>query len=224
MERGDMRRRYTILMRDDDPGTLELRSSSLASQGYQVATSRAGKESEEPTQETGHDPVMTEVSGEMENECETMDLREDVVDPVLDELRKELHESRIIIDNQLDVMPTNHIPVIGNRIWLRTVFRSLLRNAIGNGGRGCTVAIGIRDGSSELKVNVFNNGPPVPLQYRDTLFSRLSRSFGNGGSQAGAGVVTDLCLTREIIRKYGGDIWYEAKKHGSSFVFTIPRD
>jgi signal transduction histidine kinase len=44
---------------------------------------------------------------------------------------------------------------------------------------------------------------------------------GNGNSD---GLGLGLYLTREIIRKHGGDIWYEAKEHGSNFVFTLPRE
>jgi signal transduction histidine kinase len=166
----------------------------------------------------------TSVNGEVEIEHEEMDLREDVVDPVLDELCTELRESNIAIDNQLDVMPTNHIPVMGNTTWLRTVFRNLLKNAISYGGKGCTVAIGIQDNASVFRVNVFNSGSPVPAQDRDRLFSKFGRIASNGGSRCGSGVGLGLYLTKEILRKHGGDIWYEAYKHGSNFVFTIPRN
>jgi signal transduction histidine kinase len=31
-----------------------------------------------------------------------------------------------------------------------------------------------------------------------------------------------LYLVKEIVQKHGGEIWYEACKNGSKFVFTIP--
>ncbi len=164
------------------------------------------------------------VNGEVEVHREAIDLREDVVDPVLDELCTELHDCRIAIDNRLDVMPTNHVPVRGNRIWLRTVFRNLLKNAIHYGGKGCTVTIGIQDTDRVFRVNVFNSGPTVPIQYRDKLFSKFGRIAYNGGSRSGSGVGMGLYLTKEILKKHGGDIWYEASTHGSNFVFTIPHN
>lgn len=164
------------------------------------------------------------VNGEVSIEREEMDLREDVVDPVLDELCAELRESHIAIDNQLDMMPTNHIPVVGNRTWLRSVFRNLLKNAISYGGKGCTVAIGIEDDNAVFRLNVFNSGFPVPIKYRSRLFSKFGRIACNGGSRSSSGVGLGLYLTKEILRKHGGDIWYEASNRGSNFVFTLPRN
>jgi signal transduction histidine kinase len=31
-----------------------------------------------------------------------------------------------------------------------------------------------------------------------------------------------LYLIKRIIQKLGGNIWYEAKEHGSNFVLTLP--
>jgi signal transduction histidine kinase len=32
-----------------------------------------------------------------------------------------------------------------------------------------------------------------------------------------------LFLTKEIITQHGGNIWYEAKRGGNNFVFTLPK-
>ena len=32
-----------------------------------------------------------------------------------------------------------------------------------------------------------------------------------------------LFLTKEIIKRHGGEIWYEARHNGSDFVFTLPK-
>jgi signal transduction histidine kinase len=31
-----------------------------------------------------------------------------------------------------------------------------------------------------------------------------------------------LYLVKKVIKKLGGEIWYEAKEYGSNFVFTLP--
>jgi signal transduction histidine kinase len=161
------------------------------------------------------------VKGELEMECEEVDLREDVVDPVLDELCPELQARRIAVDNQLDAVPSNQIPVRANRVWLKTVFRNLLKNAIQFGGKGCTVTIGIEENDTHCQLNVFNSGQPVPEPFRDRLFSKFG-CISISGQSTGLGAGLGLYLSKEILKKHGGDIWYEAKGQGSNFVFTIP--
>jgi signal transduction histidine kinase len=165
----------------------------------------------------------TSVNGELEMECEEVDLREDVVDPVLDELCPELQARRIAIDNQLDAVPSNQIPVIANKVWLKTVFRNLLRNAIQFGGKGCTVSIGIEETGTHCQLNVFNSGQPVPEPLRDRLFSKFGR-ISISDQSTGLGVGLGLYLSKEILKKHGGEIWYEAKSQGSNFVFTLPHN
>jgi signal transduction histidine kinase len=46
--------------------------------------------------------------------------------------------------------------------------------------------------------------------------------IGTGNSEDLPGMGLGLSLVKKIIRKQGGDIWYEAKENGSNFVFTLP--
>jgi hypothetical protein len=135
-------------------------------------------------------------------EYEAMDLREDVVDPVLDELCSQLRESFIAVDNQLDLVPTNHIPVKGNRDWLKTVFRNQLKTVIDHGGKGCNVCIGMEGSNSVFKLSVFNADAHLDFQGQGKLFSRLGHDAANGGM--------GLLHTKEAQKKHGRDIRYEA--------------
>jgi hypothetical protein len=146
--------------------------------------------------------LVTLLDGDANMEYEAMDLREDVVDPVLDELCSQLRESFIAVDNQLDLVPTNHIPVKGNRDWLRTVFRKLLKNVIDHGGKGCTVCIGMEDSTSVFKLSVVNADGPLAFQDPSKLLLRLGHDAANGGM--------GLLHAREAQKKHGREVWYEA--------------
>jgi signal transduction histidine kinase len=163
------------------------------------------------------------VDGSIKLEREMLDLRQGIIDPILDEIATDIEKHGITIDNRLGSIPAGTIPIKANKIWLKAVFRNLFKNAVKYGGDGCTIAFGFEDHGSSYRLNVYNSGRPVPDEHRDKLFTRFGRiSDSGGGSPEGIGL--GLYLIKEIVRKHGGDIWYEARHDGSDFVFTIPKD
>jgi len=163
------------------------------------------------------------VEGAFKVECEVLDLRQDIIDPVLDELSNDFQQQHIMIDNRLGAIPAGSIRINVNKIWVKAVFRNLFRNAVKYGGRGCTIAFGFEDHGSYYRLNVYNSGEPIPEEHRDKLFTKFGR-IGADGKMAPDGLGLGLYLIKEIIRKHGGDIWYEAKPYGSDFVFTLAKE
>jgi PAS domain S-box-containing protein len=163
------------------------------------------------------------VDGSLVVERQTLDLRQDIIDPILDELSEDIEKQEVRIDNRLGAIPAGKIPIRADRVWLKTVFRNLFRNAVKYGGRGCTIAFGFEDHGDCYRLNVYNSGRPIPEEHRDRLFTRFGR-IREGEAESRDGMGLGLFLIREIIQKHGGDIWYEAKHHGSDFVFTIGKE
>jgi signal transduction histidine kinase len=154
-------------------------------------------------------------------ERELLDLRQDIVHPVLQELSPEIKAHQIRIDNRIEEVRTPQIPITGNRFWLKTVFRNLVSNAIQYGDIGGTIAFGLHTLGSSYRLNIFNSGMPIPEQWRHHLFTPAST--GGGDRLPGLhGMGMGLYLIKRILRRLGGNIWYEAKEHGSNFVFTLP--
>lgn len=160
------------------------------------------------------------VDAHMKIEKYEIDLRQEVIDSVLDELSNEIEAGGIIIDNKLGAIPSGTIVVNASKMWLKVVYRNLFKNAIKYGGHGCTIAFGYEDQGSLYRLNVYNTGRPIPEDKRSILFTRFGRVEG-GSDREGVGM--GLFLTKEIIKRHGGDIWYEAKDNGSDFVFTLPK-
>jgi signal transduction histidine kinase len=160
-------------------------------------------------------------AGDDEMDKEMLDLRHDVVNPVLEELAVELRNHRIILDNRLSRRPAEVIPVKGSRVWLKSVFRNLVNNGIRHGGAGCTIVIDWRKQGNNCRLNVYNSGKPVPEEYRSILFSSFAKKMRR--AQAGGGMGLGLYLSRDIIAKHGGDLCYEPKLDGSNFVVTLPQ-
>lgn len=160
---------------------------------------------------------------DLDIECTVLNLREDIFNPILEELATEIEDQNITIDNRLGAVSANQTPIKANKIWLRIAFRNLFRNAIKYGGKGHTIAFGCEDCGSHYRFNVYNSGEPIPVDLRDKLFTKFYR-IRSGDKETTEGMGLGLYLTKEIIRKHGGDIWYEAKEGGSNFVFTLPHD
>lgn len=162
------------------------------------------------------------LDGKLRADRDVIDLRQDIIDPVLDELSNEMQHERILIDNRLGAIPAGCIPLGTEMMWLKAVFRNLFKNAIKYGGAGSRIAFGFEDHGTFYRLNVYNSGHPIPEEFRGRLFTKLTRAVGGGEQQEGFGM--GLYLIREIIRKHGGDIWYEPQTNGSDFILIVPKD
>jgi signal transduction histidine kinase len=153
--------------------------------------------------------------------AELLDLKQEIVEPVLDELSEEIQDHGITIDNRLNALPTATIPIKGSKLYLKSVFRNLLNNGIKHGGDGCTVVIDLEDRGPNCCLQVFNSGQPVLEENQPFLFSG-SRRPGKGNEERDQGLGLGLRLVKDIIQEHGGDIWYEPRHDGSNFVITLP--
>jgi signal transduction histidine kinase len=163
------------------------------------------------------------VNNDLNTEVEPLDLMKDVLIPVLKELSSELKGRRLMIDHRLHAMSNKPISIRTNGIWLKMVFRNLLRNAVRYGDKEGMITIGFEDRSSCYRLNIYNSGKTIPEEYREGLFTKSMRSMnGKDGKGGAGGTGLGLYLVNNVIRKLGGEIWYEAKENGSNFVFTLP--
>jgi len=156
-------------------------------------------------------------------EGKVWDLMKDIIEPLLEELSVEAKDNRIQMVPHSDALFIKGIPIKANRVGLKAVFRNLIRNAIKYGEKGCTIIIGIEDDGRSYRVNIYNQGKPISEEYRDKLFSPFMH-HGNSRNDSGGnyGMGLGLYLTKKIIEKHGGAMWYEAEENGSTFIFTLP--
>jgi signal transduction histidine kinase len=151
---------------------------------------------------------------------EMLDLCRDIVDPVLEELAEDIQDHQVILENRLAFYP-EVISVKGNKLWLKSVFRNLLKNAINHGEAHGTITLDWEKQGNGCRLNVYNSGEPVPEELRSILFSnltpRLRRAHGNG-----AGLGLGLHLSRDLVASQGGEMWYEPRTDGSNFVIALP--
>jgi signal transduction histidine kinase len=154
---------------------------------------------------------------------EILDLKQDIVQPVLAELAPEFQEYDINLDNRLESHLEEMIAVKGSRLWLKSVFRNLINNGIKHGGRGCSIVIDCERRGLHCRLNVQNSGKAIPEEYRSLLFSNQrmkTRRARSHNRDLGIG----LYLSRDVVHSHGGDIWFEPKTDGSNFVVSLPQN
>lgn len=162
------------------------------------------------------------LNDDLDMERESLDLKQDIIDPVMEELVSEFEDRHIQFDCRMGIIPPDKIPINASRIWLKAVFRNLFRNAIKYCKKGGTIVLGLEEHGTYYKLNVYNSGKPIPEECQRKLFIKYARmGIDHGGDTDSLGL--GLYLIKKIILKHLGQIWYEAKEDGSNFVFTLPR-
>jgi K+-sensing histidine kinase KdpD len=147
-----------------------------------------------------------------------VDLREDVVAPILEEMKDDLRNHRISLDNRLSLLPPATQIIRGDRVALKSAFRNLLCNAIKYGGHGCTICLEVDEDPHYFRLRMQNSGKPLSSERRREMFTG-ERKYGGNGQGAGLG----LHLGREALRSQGGDISCESGQQGTNFIMTLPR-
>lgn len=102
------------------------------------------------------------------------------------------------------------------------VLSNLVTNAIKYSPDGGKITVSIKAKRREAEVAVRDFGIGVPAKYKTKIFQRFFQA-GNLGEQAFPGLGLGLFISKQIIDRHGGRIWFRNHKpKGTSFFFTIP--
>jgi two-component system, NtrC family, sensor kinase len=156
--------------------------------------------------------------GELVVSPRNMDLLQEVVTPVLEEFRDVLADRDITVSNELP----EHIDLYADRDLLQVVFRNLLDNALKYGRTGSKIRLTAADTPPLWRFEVGNQGDNLSDEQLHQIFDKFVRLRRKEGLVQGTGL--GLFITREIIRKHGGDI--QARCEGDNwitFIFTLPK-
>jgi len=121
--------------------------------------------------------------------------------------------------------PPQNLRVHADRGRLRQVLLNLLSNAIKftpDGGR-ITVAAGLVNGGSEVRIGVTDTGIGIAAEDQPKLFQEFSQ-LDASASRKYEGTGLGLALSRRLIELHGGAIGVESEVgKGSTFWFTLPQ-
>jgi signal transduction histidine kinase len=101
------------------------------------------------------------------------------------------------------------------------VFNNLITNALKFTESGGAVNISAKQEDSCIKVIVSDTGAGIPKEYQTAIFERFIQVGQNSKEYGGVGL--GLPISKEYVKRHGGDIWVESHiGSGSSFIFTLP--
>jgi len=113
-------------------------------------------------------------------------------------------------------LPADDLKVLGNRVRLEQVFINLFQNALEalQDKADARVEVKVEKTSGGVIVTVADNGPGIPPEIRDVLFTPFNTSKEQG---LGLGLV----ISKEILADYGGTISVESDETGTRFAVGL---
>ena len=105
---------------------------------------------------------------------------------------------------------------VGELLW------QLLDNAIRfNRSEPVLIKVSLQEREDELEICVEDNGIGLEERYHDKVFQIFER-LDNAAGQEGSGI--GLALSKKIVERHGGRIWYRSEGRGAAFFFTLKKN
>lgn len=147
-------------------------------------------------------------------------------------LTTEAHNIKRIIEDSIELMVHVHpehefkfhtdsdaLSIMLDAQRIEQVLVNLLTNAVRYSPLSKLVEIFLEVKDNQATISVRDQGPGIPEDKFELIFSRFYRMQESGTQGLGLG----LFLCSEIIQRHGGKIWVESKLgEGSTFRFTLP--
>jgi NtrC-family two-component system sensor histidine kinase KinB len=109
---------------------------------------------------------------------------------------------------------------------LGVVLSNVLTNALKYSAVGHGVGVRVRDDADAIEIAVTDQGPGVPVEYRDRIFEKYFRVEHHHASEhAPRGAGLGLYLCKQIVEAHAGNIRCEAGANGrgTTIAFRVPR-
>ena len=142
----------------------------------------------------------------------------------LSEVLREQSEAFLAMSEQSLILDLEErVQVKGDCELLRRVVSNLLANAFKYTPKGKSVTLRLRSDSLQAKVQVLDEGPGVPLEFRDRIFEKFAQvEIDEYKRPQSSGLGLSFC--KLVLEKHSGTIGVaEAPGGGSDFWFSLPR-
>jgi signal transduction histidine kinase len=112
--------------------------------------------------------------------------------------------------------------VVADRERIGRVITSLVDNAVRFSPEGGPVETRVEPDGSEVTISIRDRGLGIPPERQAHVFERYYRAHAGTPEDYG-GLGIGLEMSREIVQRHGGRMWFEsAPGVGSTFRFSLP--
>lgn len=139
-------------------------------------------------------------------------------------IKQVVDDFKTVADNKQQILSykTDKVVVYVDRQKLIEVLVNLVSNAVKYSPEHSHVTIMGSKSESEVRIDVYDDGPDIPKELQAAIFDKFSRlKTTNVESVEGTGL--GLAIAKSLVESWGGTIKLESDgKKGSCFSFTIP--
>jgi signal transduction histidine kinase len=115
--------------------------------------------------------------------------------------------------------PDRPVPLFGHRQLLAQALSNLLENAIRYGSTGGEIDVRVHPGDKQIRVDVADRGPGIPLDRREEALRRFGR-LDSSRSEEGAGL--GLALAQSIAHLHDGQLLLDDNQPGLLTTLSLP--
>jgi PAS domain S-box-containing protein len=106
---------------------------------------------------------------------------------------------------------------------LEQVFSNLIGNAVSYGEPTRPVVVEAQLDGSRARIEVHNDGPPIPADLQGQLFDPFRRGERDSRTSKTGGLGLGLFISRELVLAHGGSLEFQSDStHGTTFRVTLP--
>jgi signal transduction histidine kinase len=133
-------------------------------------------------------------------------------------------EVRPVADgHNLELRATDGVSVDADADELHRLAVNLLDNGLRHTPPGSTIEIAVERRNGDAVLEVSDDGPGIPAEERDQVFSRFARLAGPADILADSGTGLGLAIVRAVATSHGGTVEAgEAPGGGARFTVVLP--
>lgn len=124
------------------------------------------------------------------------------------------------LEKNIEIELSNECPnsiVSGNEAALGILLRNLLDNAIRYTPKNARIDVKIIEHSNNILLQIIDNGPGIPDEYRDKVFDRFFRVLGTKQTGSGLG----LAIVKQITDLHKAKIHLQTSEAGQGLTVTV---